>query len=50
MRSLSGSKEICNDILALFGQATEKVVTTVGPEQEYFLDRKSTRLNSSHRT
>lgn len=37
LRSMCCVDQAARRILALFGQATEKVVTTVGPEQEYFL-------------
>ena len=37
LRSMCCVDQAARRILALFGQTTEKVVTTVGPEQEYFL-------------
>ena len=37
LRSMCCVDQAARRILALFGQATEKVVTTVGAEQEYFL-------------
>ena len=47
LRSMCCVDQAARRILALFGQATEKVVTTVGPEQEYFLVDK--RCGSSVR-
>lgn len=41
LRSMSAIDAAARRILALFGTSTERVTTTVGPEQEYFLiDKK----------
>src|SRR5574344_2578174 len=56
LRSMESLNKQSLRILKLFGNNAKHVVSTMGPEQEYFLideklyqqDRKSTRLNSSH--